>query len=48
MDNFTMFDWYVAGTILAVGIIGAVIKVFCIDDPEIKQYHDYKKRESKR
>lgn len=47
MDEFTSLDWFIAGTIFVVGIVGAMIKAFCIDDPEIKEYHQYKNRKKR-
>lgn len=36
MDEFTPFDWAIAGFILIIGLAGAMIKVFLYDDPELK------------
>lgn len=34
MDEFTILDWYIAGMLLAIGLAGAVIKVFWYDDDQ--------------
>ena len=43
MEQFTFLDWIIAGSILALGLIGAAVKVFYYDDPEINEYHKTKK-----
>jgi len=47
MSTFTPIDWIIAGVILIVGLGLATIKVFFYDDPEIKEYYEYKKNKSK-
>ena len=32
MDEFTLIDWVIAGVILIIGLTGAIIKAFFIDD----------------
>ena len=36
VDKFTPLDWIITGVIFAIGFIGAVVKVFAFDDPELK------------
>lgn len=47
MDEFTSLDWVIVGVVLVIGLLGAIIKAFYIDDPEIKDYYKYKKTKSK-